>query len=395
MGNFKIALFLFLACLVPAHAQTPAKSPDQIAAEIVKVHPKTLILVFDVSASTKNGGIFGQERAASATLLRQGCVSGDRVILETFGTAYKQVFDMTLQSSGDASALIDKLPQDIEPGHGTNIRWPHHEALKVINDGLPKPGVIVLLTDSFNDRPLTTDKTYTDYLNYYTLKGLTVYPESAQNRDYERLLAKLKDSGKLTQYGVGVGIADTGRPIERLPVGPGQGDPDTATTNLQPTVINPVGREKSGSSLPLIIGGLVAALALGGLAVYSFLNRPVPVRLTLGDKGTPRDYRLKPNAKIGLGGTLTSAAPGDDSFPLAGLPVPAAFIQAKSGSATLKLGPAFDSLPGLKVFHNGAALENPAPLRIGDEIRLLLPVTDSSPPREHRVHFADPKGAII
>ncbi len=378
------------------HAQDApsAKSPDQIAAEIIKIHPKILVLVFDVSESTKSNGVFRQERDASATLIRQGTSPGDRVVLETFGTGYQTLFDKTLTSSADADGLVEQLPSDIQVGHGTNIRWPHAEALSLIQKELPKPGVIVLLTDSFNDRPLTSDPAYGKYLDYYTLKGLTIYPSSPENREYERLLSTLKASGKLTQYGIGVGIAPTGRPIERLPVGPGQGDAavDSGPTT---TTLAPIGHEKPQSILPEIIGAVVVILLLIVGAVYALLSRPLSIRLTLGEKGTPRDYVLRPGTKVGLGGTMTSVAAGDDVFPLAGLAVPAAWVLAGRGSATLTPGPAFESLPGLKVFHSGVVLEQSAPLRIGDEIRLVLPATDAAPSREYRVRFADPKAAAF
>ncbi|MDQ2686377.1 MAG: hypothetical protein M3Y28_00755, partial [Armatimonadota bacterium] len=83
----------------PTHAQdtsaTDALTPEQIATQIAPLHPKTLALVFDVSASTQANGVFRREREASATLIRQGCSVGDRVILESFGTGYKTVFDKT------------------------------------------------------------------------------------------------------------------------------------------------------------------------------------------------------------------------------------------------------------------------------------------------------------
>ena len=75
--------------------------------------------------------------------------------------------------------LIDELPKAPAPGHGTNIRWPHHEALKLIAREHLCPAVVVLLTDSFNDRPDLTDPNYPKYLSYYTLKGLTVLPQHA------------------------------------------------------------------------------------------------------------------------------------------------------------------------------------------------------------------------
>jgi hypothetical protein len=393
--KLNIALCAALCALpIAARAQEAVSQPPlpQFAAQIKAVHPKTVVFVFDVSASTKHGGVFSRERAATATLLRQGCVPGDRVILKSFGTGAQTVFDKTLTTSADAAALIDQIPATPAPGQGTNIREPHHEALKAIEEDLPHPGVVVLLTDSFNDRPLETDPNYPAYLSYYTLKGLTVYPSTSENRGYEGLLSSLKSSDKLTEYGVGVGIAESGRPIERLPVGPDQLD-DNATQTTTTTIVTPATPEKAQSNLPMIIGGVIAALAILAFAVMSAMRSPKPLRLKLGDKGRPMDYRLRPGAKVQLGGSLGSGGPGDETFALSGLAKPAAAIEWKSGG--LSLAPVVKDGDAVKVYHNGTRLENSVALRTGDEIRVSVPATDAAPEREHRVRVADPKEEIF
>ncbi len=390
------ALLLTLLAFTPARAQETAPTampPEQIAADIKALHPKTLVLVFDVTESTRHGGVFGQERAAAATLLREGCLQGDRIVLEKFGTSYTTVFDKTLATAADAGALVDQIPAAPEPGHGTNIRLPHHEALKLLDRETNGPGVVVLLTDSFNDRPDPNGPDYGKYLAYYTLKGLTVYPHTPENRDYERLLRKLKASGRLHEYGVDVGIAPSGRPIERLPVGPGQSDADATDTIQTPTVLKPVGIEKPQSSLPLLLGGGLAALLLLGGVAYALLNRPVAVRLKLGDRSQPRDFRLRPGAKISLGGSPASVTAGGDVFALAGLTAPIAYVQAVRGGLSLIPGPA--SEPPVPMFHNGVRVERESPLRVGDEIRILAPTPDGLPPREHRVRLEDPRAPLF
>ena len=389
-----VALLSFLGASPPARAQldnAQVLSAAQIAQRIQPLHPKTLVLVFDVTQSTRAGGVFSRERAGAATLIEDGCRIGDRIVLLKFGTAYKTVFDKTLAENADKQALVDQIPPSVEPGRGTNIRWPHHEALKMVDKDLPRQGVIVLLTDSFNDRPAPADLAYPDYLDYYTLKGLTDYPKTRENRDYERLLRTLAASGRVKQYGIGVGIAPDGRPIERLPRA-GQGDDAAAgIADTAPVVEAPVGTEQVQSSrLPLILSGLLLLLLLLAL-LWRFLNRPVPLRLRLGDKGMPRDYRLLPGAKVGLGGSPITASPGDDVFPLAGVPAPAAFVQAARGGAASLVPSSADDQGGLKILHNGLPLERPGPVRVGDEVRLVLPATDSAPAREHRVHVTDPR----
>lgn len=395
MKAFFAAFALIFCLLAPTFAQdaAPTLSPQQIAAEIKPLKAKTLILVFDVTESTRHGGVFTEERSASATLMREGCSAGDRVILMPFGTGYKTVFDKTLTSPADVDPLIDQLPTAPAPGHGTNIRLPHHEALKLIARENACPAVVVLLTDSFNDRPDLDDPNYPKYLEYYTLKGLTVYPKTRQNSDYERLLRTLTAKGCLHQYGVGVGIAADGRPIERLPIGPNQGDSDASTTTEAPTVLTPTGPAQTHSILPLVLGLLFGLLLLGLLIWFLTRRRPMPLRLKLGDKGLPRDFRLLPGTKVALGGAPGMAAGSADTFPLAGLAAPLAFIQAESGGLTLAPAPPTDGSPTL--FHNGVALKQPAPLRVGDEIRISVPATATDLDREHRIRVEDPRGPMF
>jgi hypothetical protein len=378
---------------LPALAQSPppALAPADIATRIAGMHPKTVVFVFDVTMSTEHNGVFQTERAATASLLRDGCDPGDRVILLEFGTGVTTVFDKTLATREDAVALIDQIPPAPVPGRGTNIRLPHVLALRLVESTLPNPGVIILLTDSFNDPPAPADPNMGQYTAYYSPKGLTVYPNTTENAEYERLLSTLKASGKLYQFGVGVGIAPSGRPIERIPTAAQSDAPDAAAEPLtlpQETVENePIRRI---GDRPFVVIGCFSVVFIGLIWVAIVLMRPTPVRLVLGDKGMPRDFRLRSGAKVCLGGTLANCGPGDDFLPLAGLAAPAAFVAASGGGAVLNPG-GDRSATAPKVFHNGVALEYPSPLRIGDEIRISAASADIGVPTEYRIRFADPK----
>ena len=386
-------LFAFLSiffCL-PSYAQDAPPTPAQIAAAIKPLAHKTVVFVFDVTQSTRHGGVFTEERAATATLLRQGCAPGDRVILLKFGTGFATVFDKTLAQTSDIDPLIDQIPPAPEPGHGTNIRWPHHEALKLIARENLCSAVVVLLTDSFNDRPDLADPNYPKYLAYYTLQSLTSYPDTADNRDYVRLLDNLLDKGCLRQYGVGVSIASDGRPIERLPVGPGEGDSNANTEMDAPTVLAPTGQIMHSSLLPWLLG--LVALLLFLFFLWFFLSRrPLPLRLRLGEKSLPREFRLGAGRQIAVGGAPGTAGT-QDIFPLAGLNAPAAFIQNSHGGLYLSPAPAQADAPTL--FHNGLHLQQSVPLRIGDELRIIIAAMDDTPAREHRLRVEDPHGPVF
>ena len=108
-----ILLTLLALTLAPARAQldnAPILSADQIVQRIQPLHPKTLVLVFDVTQSTRHNGVFQLERAASATLIEDGCRVGDRVVLLKFGTGYTTVFDKTLAENADKQTLVDQIP---------------------------------------------------------------------------------------------------------------------------------------------------------------------------------------------------------------------------------------------------------------------------------------------
>lgn len=387
-----IAMVLCLAMFsTPAGAQVRQLPPAAIAERVAKIHPKTLVFVFDVTMSTRHNGVFELERSATATILRQGCEPGDRVVLIKFGTGAAVVFDKTLNTREEAVELIDRIPPAPEPGRGTNIRLPHHEALQMVEAGLPNPGVIILLTDSYNDQPSTTDPNYPKYTAYYT-PVLTKYPRTPENADYERLLRTLKASGKLHEYGVGVGIAANGRPIERIPTAAESDAPDQMA-EIMPQVLGEGVVEHKASDTNLLLFGCFGAIVLGLLIAAWAMTRPSPVRLTLGEKSMPRDYLVKSGKKVCLGGSLASCGPGDDFFPLSGLDSPAAYVAASGGGFVLAPNPGKNG--SAKVFHNGVPLEVPSPLRIGDEIRVSIPADDSPTPRDYRVRFADPKAPVF
>ena len=374
------------------YAQTPQKSPSTIATEIAGIHPKTVVFVFDVTMSTRHAGVFTNERSATATILRQGCGPGDRVALIKFGTGATTVFDKTLKTREEASTLIDQIPEAPEAGRGTNIRLPHSQALQLVQDSAPNAGVIVLLTDSYNDQPLESDPNYPSYTSYYTPK-LTVYPKTSENVSYENLLKTLIGEG-LRQYGVGVGIAPNGRPIERVPTAAESDTPDAASVVSTAPLATPDSgaTTRKTSDTGLLLFGCFGAVILGLAIAFWAMSRPSALRLKLGEKSMPRDYHVKSGRKVGLGGSMTTAGPGGDFFPLEGVANPVAFVAASGGGFVLN--PNSQVISTAKVFHNGVPLEKTSPLRIGDEIRVSI--ADGGPvPKDYRVLFADPKAPVF
>ena len=393
-----VALLVLVAGTLAVAPQT-GRAQDDPGTDLGEVAPavndlraqrnKVLVFVFDVSASMRTpvpGGENGQTnlqraREAAITLIREATAPGDRVVLLTFGAGYQTVFDKTLASEGNKDALVDQVPSEVGTGAGTNIRKPHHDALKLLDAARPRPGAVVLLTDSYNDEPRRDDPAYPTYLKYYVPGGrLNKYPDTPENRDYEQLLRKMRRA----QYGVGVQIDATGRPVERAP-----------TTAAPPPVENapapaaaPAPAEKApGLPWPWIALGL-AVLGLGAFLLLGS-TRPAALRVS-GGPGGVKDFSLKSGQSLRLGGE--GAAHAFDAYPLPGVTdTPAAVVRAgRGGQFRLLPGAPGNPPAGARVFHNGLPLEREAVLGYGDEVRVSVPDPAGGVAKDFRLKFADP-----
>lgn len=352
------ALWILGMCPVQAQDADLGEAGEAVRA-MQSATPKNLLLVLDVSGSMKKDRMLARTREAIYTLLYEGAQKGDRVALFTFGSGYKKVFDETLQSESDKKSLFAQVPTQPEEGAGTNIRKPHHEALKLAEGAEPKPSYIVLLTDSFNDEPRPEDPERATYLKYYIPGGrLDKYPKTPENSDYARLLLKYKDH----TFGVGIGLDANGRPQERLPKDAPTPAPVVETT--PPPIPN--SEKSAGPPMAAIIGGVIA-IALG-LGAYFFLlsPKPMPLRVALSSGGSPKDFQLKGNVGVRLGGD--GAAASFDAYPLAGTKEPIGRLTGARGQLTLHPQPN----AAARVFINGVPLDKPTTVRYGDEIRVSL-----------------------
>lgn len=393
----KLWLLLALLLLVPVAGRTQGAGSDNadlgetasLVRELRSSKNKTLILVFDVSGSMlskvpgSDRSYLERAREATINLLREGTSPGDRVALLTFGAGYRTVFDRVIKNEGEKDDLVALVPSQPGAGAGTNIRKPHHDALKLLDAALPRPGAVVLLTDSFNDEPKRDDPAYAEYLKYYTPGGrLAVYPDTPENRDYERLLRKLQSSRRVNIYGIGVRIDQSGRPMERLP----QAVPETPEPPITftPAVTMPAKKDPELPWLWIGLGLLALVIALFALLP---LTRSMPLRIAGGPAG-PREFQVRHNRQIRLGGDGANFA--HDAYPLPGVAQPAALIQGLRGQ--LRLLPASGPKPDAsapKVFHNGLPLESVAALTYDDEVRVSVP-DPSGVAREFRLTFEDP-----
>ena len=364
------ALCACLSLTLCARAQETDLGESRESVEAMKaVSPKSVFFVMDVSGSMR-GEPMRRMREAVYNILSEGVDPGDRVVLFTFGAGYKKVLDAPVKSEADKKDLFAKVPIAPEAGEGTDIRKPHHEALKLAESGKPRPAFLILLTDSYNDEPKHGGAEWPEYLKYYTPGGrLAVYPKTPENADYERLLREYRRA----TFGIGIGMDDaTARPIERLP----KDAPSPAPT--PEAIPAPAAPVDPGLPIGPILGGLAALALLGGGLFYALGGKPYPLRVALSSGGAPKDFQLKGSAGVRLGGDGAAAA--FDAYPLAGVKEPAAKLTFARGQLTLHPQPNASA----RVFVNGALLEKPTAVRYGDEIRVALA------DRELRLKLTDP-----
>lgn len=374
--------------------------------------PKTVVMLFDVTGSmrTRNGDATTLRRArnAAARIVRRALRPGDDVSLYTFGTGY-QVFKKKIESSEDREAVADKVPSEVGSDYGTNIRRPHRDALKQIETTLQsapnRTAAIVILTDSYNDQPKEGSADYPDYVRYYVPGQLTKYPNTPENRDYERLLASLVQTGKVKQYGIGVSIAPSGRPVERLPQVAATPAPAPVAEETPAPTTRPA-TNAAPSPLLYVLGGL-GLLVLGGAAYYFFgASKPVEIRIT-GGAGGAKNFQVRGGQPVRLGGDGAQFA--SDAYAVPGVKETVALIRAGRGGLTLsppaaaptaKAGAGAGASAGTsgnqtarpRVFHNGILLEADTPLGIGDEIRVSVPAGEAGGlPKDVRLKISDPR----
>ena len=408
---FYFALFaLFVLFLSPATGRSqdggdlsPADLAEagEAARPIQELRPlrnKKIVFIFDVSGSMRSQGMLKRAREAAARIVRYAARPGDDVLLLTFGAGYDS-FEKKIENADDRAALLARIPSGTGPDAGTNIRRPHHEALKFLERtiaGNNDAAAIIVLTDSFNDEPKPDSEAFSDYKRYYTPGGqLLKYPPTAENRDYERLLNELVRSGRVKQYGVGVGFAESGRPIERLPqTAPAPGDVPAPP----PPVVEP--RATKPPPPPFPYGWVIGAgvVLIGGLIAASSLLTTTALRITGGSEGA-KDFSVGGGKAIRIGGEGANFSP--DAYGVPGTKQAAATIRGSRGLLTISPGaskmdakvkttPAGNETGGARVFINGVPLESESPLNFGDEVRISLP-TEGGGTRDVRLKFDDPR----
>jgi hypothetical protein len=379
----------FTTLLAPVRAQDLGEASEVVTASR-DIRPKQVILIFDTSGSMKSKELVGggeemmrRARTTALTILREAVRSGDKVVVQTFGAGTKTLFDGVYQG-GERQKLIDAVPSKPDEGAGTNIRRPHHDALRRAEAYTAGKTFIVLLTDSFNDQPNNGTNEWNDYVKYYVPGQLLKYPNTTENADYTRLLAAYPG----ISYGVGVKIDPaTGRPVERDPR-----EKIIAEATPEPTVMATPAPVKPPESYPFLPYLFLLLPVLAGGVVAFLMFKPVPLRISSGAMGSSsgnnsgqKDFQVKASTPVRLGGEGANFS--SDSYPIPGVKEMVATVTGSRGSFSLQPAPQLPA--GLRVYHNGVPLQGATPLRYGDELRVSVPDANGTM-REIRLKFSDP-----
>lgn len=363
-------LMLALSLLLTAAIQERVPNLETAQGRMRAVSPKTVVVVFDISGSMADNDTLVKAREATIRLLRGAVRPGDRVVLTTFDVAPKTVLDRRVGGEADVQALIDAVPGRVSGSQGTNIRWPHHRALRMLEERAPEHSYVVLVTDSFNDPPARNDPHMADYLKYYDPRSLTRYPDTPENRDYERLLGK-RNQLRVETLGVGVLIdTETGRPVEKWAAPP--------KLPTQPTPIEEAPRNEPARSsfnpLWLVVGLAVAALLLGALMFLRPALSVEDVTLVEGARQAG-PFRMRSGSVVELGGAAHRN--GEFGVPIPGTAAPVAYLRRAGSGYRLEVAPPPErDAPEVRV--NGATVQKACPLRFADEIQVRVPRADGA-----------------
>jgi hypothetical protein len=390
LNTWLLLLALLVLAAHPAAAQSQADL-ERMGRELAAAHPKRVEVCFDVSGSMENLGKFGPLREALIPLLRGGLKAGDQVVITAFDTEPRELFSRTLKDDAEVDDAINALPSETTPNKtGTNIRWPHHLALKAAEKEHMPASFILLVSDSYNDTPSRSDRAWPDYLKYYRLDShgigqLTVFPDTPENHDYERLMRREK-ALNIRTWGIGVemyppgSLATSNRPHEQRSLVPEMKNPPAAAAPA-PTEV------PAKPAVPSLLWLWIALglLALIAIMVWLNMNRPVHVSLSEGPKRY-QNYTLRPREAVVLGG---AAARGDPlGYPVAGTREPAGYLER--GVRDFRLRPGEGARAGeATLLLNNEAVEGPRRIDYSDDIKIRLqrPATEGAPSPEVRLQF--------
>ncbi|MCC6444470.1 MAG: VWA domain-containing protein [Armatimonadetes bacterium] len=337
--------------------------------------PKEIAVVVDKSGSM--GESLQAAKDLVAALIRKVIRPGDRFSLINFDSRPETVIEREEVTDANKEDLVSRLPMTWSTQRGTNIRWAHHEALKLL-DRSQAPGAkfLILITDGYNDAPAQDDLDYATYRLYCDDRNPQALPDTPESKDYRRLLEKMGRARNFHTMGIGVEIRQnepqlipvTGKSeasgLERV-----QPALDEARVKIEEVTGQPApppAQEKHSAPWAMIALAAVVALALLIALLLKALTAPVWIRMAQispQDKGNVRFYILRPGGTIEIGGASQES---QHAFPLPGVAAIAATVKRAMKGFT------FVPESGVSAYINGEAVAGAAPVRIDDSIRVVV-----------------------
>jgi hypothetical protein len=358
--------------------ETSLEKSKTIIQSLEQKRPDYIALIQDVSGSMLTNGMMTKARQAALRVIKEAAVQGTYVRIVGVNATEHVLFDGPIKSSKDRKAALDAIPYKALEGAGTNLRKPHHTALRQALDLGAKAPVIVFVTDSYNDAPRDNPVELENYAAYYDKGGdLTKIAATPTGKAYRQDISRFAASMGRT-FGFGVSInAESHRPIERSPN-------DITTPKSEPKPIAPVSVTPPAPDEPIwpyILGGAVIVLAAG--AVFALKNRkPIAISIDMGTR-SGRDLVFRSGDAVGIGGlsagcTQTLAFPGNTGA-IAILTLERGVLVAKAATPAGNTAKWVLSVNGIDVVGTSAV-----PVRVGDTLRIRSVAGDTESVAEHR-----------
>lgn len=340
--------------------------------------PDYIALIQDVSGSMLTNGMMTKARQAALRVIKEAAVQGTYVRIVGANATEHILYDGPVKSSKDRKDALDAIPYKAIDGAGTNLRKPHHAALRQALELGAKAPVIVFVTDSFNDAPRDNPTELSDYAAYYDKGGdLTKIASTPRGQQYRRDIEDFAARGGRT-FGFGVNIdASSHRPIERSPK-----DITTPEKESKPVAPSSVPPPAPDDPIwPYLVGG--AVVVIGGSIVFLLKNRkPFAVNIEMGTR-SGRDLVFRSGDAVGIGGIATGCT---QSLPFPGNTGAIAVLTIERGQLVAKAVYPAGQTQNWSLSVNGVEVTGVSsiPIRVGDTLRIRSVAGDTESVTEHR-----------
>jgi len=358
--------------------ETSLEKSKTILASIEQKRPDYIALIQDVSGSMLTNGMMTKARQAALRVVKEAAVQGTYVRIVGVNASEHLLYDGLISSNTDRKKALDAIPYKALDGAGTNLRLPHHAALRQALERGAKSPVIVFVTDSYNDAPRDNPTELNNYASYYDKGGdLTKIAKTSTGDAYQRDIVAFAANGGRT-FGFGVNIdTSSHRPVERSPK-----DITTPVTESKPIAPANIPPPPPDDPIwPYLLGGVVLIGVAGVLFVLNN-RKPLAVSIEMGTR-SGRDLVFRGGDAVGIGGL---AAGCTQTLPFPGNTGAIALLMLERGVLVAKPVSASGQPPRWVLSVNGVDVSGTAavPVRVGDTLRIRSVAGDTESVAEYR-----------